>query len=149
MNIKQPFYGAAILCLALSITLISCDWFSTRNTTTDDALPAITGEWNISAIHDSSAGQKNSIGLLALALLTEDSAALKIAFNADSSFRMYQEAGRAIDSGTYRANLTLNEIQIISDSVVQPFMITLLNDTTLNLVSVSDSIWYSLTRDKP
>ena len=62
---------------------------------------------------------------------------------------MYQEAGRAIDSGTYRAGLTLNEIQLISDSVVQPFMITVVNDTTVNLVSVSDSIWYSLTRNKP
>ena len=82
----------------------------------------IIGDWTFHHIADSSIQQKNNIGLLTVSVLVKDSAVLKITFNNDSSYHIYQLPAHTIDSGKYYPDNSFKTLFIVSDSVAYPLL---------------------------
>ncbi len=140
MKTKIP---AAIVIAATCISLLSCDWlFNKKETTTK----TIAGKWTIENIADSSAQHKNGMTFLALAMMAKDSAALDIEFNTDSSFNLFNTREPAKDSGKYYLDTTIQTLFVKEDSAYQPFNIKTWTDSSLQLFSTTDSVWYTLSK---
>lgn len=133
---------AAIVIAATCISLLSCDWMFGKKT----QAKTIVGKWAIENIADSSKQHKNDIGLLAFAMMANDSTALGIEFSADSSFSFYNTKDSAQDSGKYYIDTTLQTLFIKQDSANMPLRIIEWTDSSLHLFSTTDSVWYTLSK---
>src|SRR5690242_7110678 len=132
---------AVILIAATCISLISCDWLFGKKHSSEKTR-SIVGKWKIENIVDSSKQQKNGIGLLALSMTTKDSLPLVVEFNADSSFNLYQIKPSLIDSGKYYFDSTVQTIFVKQDSSSLALNIKQWTDSSLQLFSSQDSVWY-------
>ena len=133
---------AAIVIAATCISLLSCDWMFGKK----PQAKTITGKWTIENIADSSKLNKNDIGLLAFAMMAKDSTAPGIEFSADSSFSFYNTKDSAQNSGKYYIDTTLQTLFIKQDSAKMPLRIIEWTDSSLQLVSTTDSVWYTLRK---
>lgn len=71
----------ALICAALTITLISCKWFSSSSNSTT---ASIEGKWKIDSITSNKTDSANDLTPLFNALLTNDSTETTIEFKKDS-----------------------------------------------------------------
>ena len=139
MKTKLP---AAIVIAAMCISLLSCEWMFTKRT----KAKTITGKWTIENVADSSAQHKNGMTFLALAMMSKDSTAPGIQFNADSSFSLFNTKEPVKDSGKYYLDTTIQTLFVKEDSAYQPFNIKIWTDSSLKLFSSADSVWYTLSK---
>ena len=133
---------AAIIIAAICTSLLSCDWMFGKN----PQAKTITGKWTIENIADSSTQHDNNLGVLALALMSKDSTPLGIQFNTDSSFSFYNTKEPVKDSGKYYLDTTLQTLFVKDDSAYISFAIKTWTDSSLQLFSTTDSVWYSLSK---
>jgi hypothetical protein len=135
---------AVIIIAAICIALISCHWFSKKHSLKKTM--SLVGKWKIENIIDSSKQQKNGIGLLALAVITKDSLPLFVDFNADSTFSLYQNKPSLLDSGKYYFDSTAQTVFVKQDSSLLSLNIKHWSDSSLQLFSSEDSVWYALSK---
>ena len=135
MKTRIIFSGIAIAITCLMLT--SCDWFTKKKT----EQPKLIGKWVLINVADSSKNGRNGIGLIALGV-AKDSTPVTVEFKADSSFTILGDTGR------YYIDSTLQTLFINEDSTVLPMTIRHQTDSTLELFSSTDSVWYTLQKNK-
>ena len=131
------FSGIAIALTCLTLT--SCDWSTKKKATQKH--PELTGKWVLVNVADSSKNGRNGIGLIALGA-AKDSTPVTVEFKPDSSFTILNDTGR------YYIDSTLQTVFINEDSTVLPMTIKDQTDSTIQLFSTTDSVWYTLQKNK-
>jgi hypothetical protein len=120
-------------------TLTSCDWFTKKKIQVEQ--PKLIGKWVLINVADSSQNGRNGIGLIALGV-AKDSTPVTVEFKPDSSFTILN------DTGKYYIDSTLQTLFITEDSTILPMAIKSQTDSTLELFSTTDSVWYTLQKNK-
>lgn len=136
MKKRIMFSGIAIALT--SLTFMSCDWFAKKKT----EQPKLIGKWVLVNIADSSKDSTTNLGLLALALASKESTPVFVEFKQDSSYTLLNDTGR------YYIDSTLQTLFIKEESADLPFTIKQQTDSTLELFSSTDSVWYTLQKNK-
>ena len=131
------FSGLAIALTCFAFT--SCDWFAKKKTAQKQ--PELIGKWILTNVADSSKNGRNGIGLIALSA-TNDSTSVTVEFRPDSSFIILN------DTGKYYIDSTLQTLFINEDSTALPMTIKSQTDSTIQLFSTTDSVWYTLQKNK-
>lgn len=90
--------------------------------------------------------QKSGTGILAQAAMAKDSAAPGIEFNADSSFSIFNTKEPAKIFGKYYLDTNIRAIFIKNNSAWLPYEIKTWTDSSLQLFSVVDNVWYTLRK---
>ncbi|QEC65913.1 hypothetical protein FRZ67_00825 [Panacibacter ginsenosidivorans] len=129
------FSGIAIALTCLTLT--SCDWFTKKKT----EQPKLIGKWVLINVADSSKTGRNGIGLIALGV-AKNSTPVTVEFKTDSSYTLLN------DTGKYYIDSTLHTLFIKEDSTELPLTIKQQTDSTLELFSSTDSVWYTLQKNK-
>lgn len=138
---KTGIIFSGIVIAITSLAFASCEWLTPKDNPLIKQAPLI-GKWIIVNIADSSKKSTNGVGLLALAMASKDSAQLTVEFKPDSSFIMLN------DTGKYYIDSTLHTLFIEEDSTALPLTIKQQTDSTLELFSTTDSVWYTLQKNK-
>jgi hypothetical protein len=133
MKTEIIFSGITIALTCLTLT--SCDWFTKKKA----EQPKLIGKWVLVNIADSSKNGRNGIGLIALGA-TKDSIPVIVEFKPDSSYTLLN------DTGKYYFDSTLHTLFIKEDSTELPLTIKQQTDSTLELFSSTDSVWYTLQK---
>jgi len=131
------FSGIAVALTCLAFT--SCDWFAKKKTQV--AQPNLIGRWKLANATDSSKNGRNGIGLIALSA-ANDSIPVTVEFRPDSSFAILN------DTGKYYIDSASQTLFIREDSAVLPMTIKRQTESTIQLFSTTDSVWYILEKNK-
>ena len=109
------------------------------------ATKSITGKWQITNIEDSSADDKNNIGIIAFALFSNDSLPCFAKFNADSSFSV-STTDSVVTKGSFYTDTSMQKLFIKQDSTFDEYSIKSLTDSSVIIISIKDSVYYSLKK---
>lgn len=139
MIMKKGIIFSGIAIAITCLTLTSCDWFTKKKTETEQ--PKLIGQWVLVNVADSSQNGRNGIGLIALGV-AKDSTPVTVEFKPDSSFTILG------DTGKYYIDSILQTLFVTKDSTVLPMAIKSKTDSTLELFSSTDSVWYTLQKNK-
>lgn len=124
----------AVCIITASVTLFSCDWFSSKKTN----YPLI-GKWRIDSFDtkkDSGKSSLNFIGLLLVASQSKDSLKMEYDFSQDTV--SFQLTKNEIVKAPYEFNKDKKEL-LIKDSVPVSLIYSKLNDSTITLTSTDSS----------
>lgn len=138
---KTGIIFSGVVITITSLAFASCEWLASKDKPLSQQASLI-GKWVIVNIADSSKNSTNGVGLLALALASKDSAQLTVEFKPDSNFVMLK------DTGKYYIDSTSHTLFIKEDSTDLPLTIKQQTDSTLELFSTTDSVWYILQKNK-
>jgi hypothetical protein len=131
------FSGLAIALTCLAFT--SCDWFTKKKAAQKQS--ELIGKWILTNVADSSKNGRNGIGLIALSA-ANDSTPVTVEFRPDSSFTILN------DTGKYYIDSAFQTLFINEDSTGLPMTIKSRTDSTIQLFSTTDSVWYTLQKNK-
>lgn len=131
---------AAIMIAATSITLISCDWLFHKKPSAKKINP-IVGKWKFENIEDRS---KNGLGIIVL------STPVIVEFKQDSTYGFFKNNKPLEDSGKYYLDSTTQTLFVTNNSSADDSTLALVikseTDSSLQLFSIKDSVWYTLTK---
>ena len=118
---KKTIFAAIII--AASITLISCDWFSSKKPPT-----TIVGTWKVDSLYI--AGKdSSSLPFLIFAMSKSDSSIIQ--FNADSTFsKLYGN-----DSSTNKYYVKGDELFLQEDTTYVSYQLSFPKDSIANIIS--------------
>lgn len=119
---KKTF--AAALIIAASVTLFSCDWFSSKKTT------SIVGTWKVDSLYPSGKNT-NSLALFLYALSKKDGDSSIVQFNIDSTFRELNSK----DSVAKKYYVKGTDLFIQEDSIYTSYSLSFPKDSIANLIS--------------
>lgn len=129
---KKTF--AAALIIAASVTLFSCDWFSSKKTNYP-----LLGKWRVDSFdskQDSGKASLNFVGLLLVAAQSKDSVKMEYDFSQDTV--SFQLTKNEIIKAPYEFNKDKQEL-LIKDSVPVSMLYAKVNDSTIALTSTDSS----------
>jgi len=121
----------ALTCL----TLTSCDWFTKKKTEQSKLI----GKWTITNVADSNKSSRKNLDALLIESL-KDSTPITIEFKSDNSLEKLQ------DTVKYYIDFATQTLFIQEDSTELPLTIKQQTDSTLELFSSTDSVWYTLQK---
>jgi hypothetical protein len=127
----------ACLATALAITVIACNWLSSKPTA--QAIN-VEGKWSIDSIDHKGSDSSKNVGNLILALTAKDSLPIGIQFNNDSSFQYLNVADTS--KGKYSVSADTKRISLQQDSVTTLFDIIDRSDSLMSFASPDSTIYY-------
>jgi hypothetical protein len=118
---KKTIFAAIVI--AVSVTLFSCDWFSSKKSPT-----TIIGTWKLDSLYPTGK-DSNSLSFLIFAMAKTDSSIIQ--FNADSTFsELYSK-----DSSANKYYVKGGELFLQEDTTYVSYQLSFPKDSIANLIS--------------
>lgn len=136
---------AACMLAAITLSLISCDWFGKKKHYVSEN--NIVGKWLIDSVENKIVSDFDPVkGLLFSGPAFSGSLPVTVEFTKDSIYTMYNDSAKIIGSDKYYFDSSSQKLFAREVSSFRPFALSALSDSSIQVSFSNDSIHYIMKR---